>query len=272
METFKNDASAILTDAEKMAKNVIKNSTEMAIEKITILGYDVVENLTKQYGDKYDDIELLFQKASRDFGINSGKLIKVLMINDNPYADVVLTVKSVFDLILVSVSQVLSVIYVVFYNKTYDEIEELTSKFFILDDFIIHSFLSLENGITNLFINTNKRAMDALFNWVEMRIKSQKKNSMNNTAIIKQLDDFKTKIQKTTKTIVGTFISEFFDSFTKDFQKKRGKIERKNKDIKSLLGGRLKTMRRRKSALLKRVRGHINDYNNTNKTFRRRMK
>lgn len=272
METFKTDAKQILADGEKMAKNIIKSSSDMVIENLTIFGYDVVENITDNYSDKYEDIELLFKKASRDFGINSGKLVKVLMINDNPYVDVFLTVKSVVDLTLVSVAQALSMVYVVFYNKTYDEIEDLTSKFFILDDFIINSFSSLENGITNLFVNSNQRAMDALFNWVEMRIKSQKKNSMNNATIIKQLDDFKTKIQKTTKTIVVTFVSEFFDSFTKDFQKKRGKFERKNKDVKSLVGGTLKTLRRRKSVLLKRVRGHINNYNNTNKTFRRKMK
>ena len=270
METLKTDAATILSDGEKMAKDIIKNSTEMVIEKITVFGYDIVEKLTDKFSDKYDDIELLFKKASRDFGTNSGKLAKVLLINDNPYADVFLTVKSVFDLTLVSLAQALSVVYVVFYNKTYDEIEELTSRFFILDDFIINSFSSLENGITNLFVSSNQRAMDALFNWVEAKIKSQKKNSMVNDAIIKQLNEFKNKTQMTTKTIVVTFVSEFFDSFTKDFQKKRGRNERKNKDVNTLVGGTMKTLRRRKSVLLKRVKCHINDYNNTNKTCRRR--
>ena len=38
METLKNDASAILSDGEKMAKDIIKNSTELVIEKITSVG------------------------------------------------------------------------------------------------------------------------------------------------------------------------------------------------------------------------------------------
>jgi uncharacterized protein YlzI (FlbEa/FlbD family) len=268
MESIKSDINTILADGEKFAKDVVKNSAKAVIEKITVFGKDIVEELSEKLENKYDDIELLIKKASRDFGINSGKLVKVLLINDNPYADVFLSVKAVFDLTLVSLAQALSVVYVVFFNKSYEEIEKITSRFFILDDLIINSFSSLENGLTNLFVSSNQRAIEELFTWVEARLNNPEKSNMTNDIIISKLDEYKTKIQATMKTIIVTFVSEFFDSFTKDFQKKRGKVALENKEVRSLVGGTMKTLKRRKSVLLKRVKTHIHNYNNTNKTYK----
>ena len=142
---FKNN-----TVLKNIANNIagLNSNTKQELQNLTSAAPGVIEDLKNKFISKLESEKLqnVIKETSNEFGKRLGILGNAFIINDNPFADVFFSIKSIFDLVLYQFFNILLFVNIIILNidetVAIDNFKSNISNSNIIDKFLLSILVS----------------------------------------------------------------------------------------------------------------------------------
>ena len=108
------------TVLKNIANNIagLNSNTKQELQNLTSAAPGVIEDLKNKFISKLESEKLqnVIKETSNEFGKRLGILGNAFIINDNPFADVFFSIKSIFDLVLYQFFNILLFVNIIILN------------------------------------------------------------------------------------------------------------------------------------------------------------
>lgn len=262
--TDKIKNSNFFTNISKFTNNIGLNSnTNQELQKLSSSEPGVIDNFKNKIISKLENekIQNIIKSSSIEFGKRLGILGNAFIINDNPFADVFFSIKSIFDLVLYQIFNVLLFINIIILNidetVAIDNFKSNIGKTHILDNFLLSILSSVKNISENVLQSIKNEAFAIIF--------KHYKTDEKTVELITKLS---------TEILHNTIHNFFLIFYTSNFNVK---TSAKSAELitPKMMGGKLRKLKTKKQKILKRIKTYLANFHNTNhlyksKTLKRR--
>lgn len=242
---------------KKLSNNIsgLNSNTNQELQKITSSDNGVIENIKDKIISKLESEKLqnIIKDASNEFGKRLGILGNAFIINDNPFADVFFSVKSIFDLVLYQFFSILLFINIIFLNI--DEtvaINNFTSNISnsnIIDKFLLSILISVKNLSENFLQSLKNEAFSILF-----------KHYKTDEKTVELINKLSTEIIHNT---VYNFYEIFYISNLNVHKSMSGTSKEPELMPQKMMGGKMRKLKTKKQKILKRIKTYLANFHNT---------
>lgn len=255
--TDKIKNSNFFTNISKFTNNIGLNSnTNQELQKLSSSEPGVIDNFKNKIISKLENekIQNIIKASSIEFGKRLGILGNAFIINDNPFADVFFSIKSIFDLVLYQIFNVLLFINIIILNidetVAIDNFKSNIGKTHILDNFLLSILSSVKNISENVLQSIKNEAFAIIF--------KHYKTDEKTVELITKLS---------TEILHNTIHNFFLIFYTSNFNVK---TSAKSAELitPKMMGGKLRKLKTKKQKILKRIKTYLANFHNTNHTYK----
>lgn len=261
--------SNFLSSLSQITNNMgLSSNTNEELQKLSSSTKGIIDNIKDRIISKLESekIQNIIKASSNEFGKRLGILGNAFLINDNPYADVFFSIKSVFDLLLYEFFNILLFINIIVLNNdenvAISNFNSNISKSHILDDFLMTILSSVKSFSKNILQSLKIEAFSIIFK----HYKTDEKH-------VQLLTNLSTEILDNT-------IERFFEIFYKNLNSRQSAKQLQNTQSApppaTMFGGKLKRLKTKKQKILKRINTYLANFHNTkhnkSKTLKRRSR
>ena len=267
------------TVLKNIANNIagLNSNTKQELQNLTSAAPGVIEDLKNKFISKLESEKLqnVIKETSNEFGKRLGILGNAFIINDNPFADVFFSIKSIFDLVLYQFFNILLFVNIIILNidetVAIDNFKSNISNSNIIDKFLLSILVSAKTVSENVLQYVKNEAFAVIFK----HYKTDEKTV-----------DLITKLS--TEMIHNT-TENFFEIFYKNLNSHKSVKQLQNQPpapapapapelmASKMIGGKLRKLKTKKQKILKRIQTYLANFHNTNhkyksKTLKRRRR
>lgn len=236
----------------------VNSNTYQELQQINSSLPGVIDNFKAKFISKLENekVQNIIKDTSNEFGKRLGILGNAFLINDNPFADVFFSLKSIFDLVLYEFFNILLFINIIILNI--DETVAINSfnsnikRSNIIDNFLFSMISTVKTFSENILQSLTKEAFAIIF-----------KYSKTDEKTVDLITNLSTEILHNT-------IHNFFEIFYKNLNSRtsaKGPVAVESMNPK-MIGGKLRKLKTKKQKILKRITAYLANFHNTNHKYK----